>query len=490
MMISLNGLLLVTIVTVSGLTHFTAVQSLRERARQDALGTASFWSSVAGSTMTSTADAGDRPAPKLDVQRLLRSSIDAGNVKAVFIVKPDAQLHSPAGSAAAKEYYESSMDIVAVKTIKTLTPTTRFRGGWLEACVPLAGFGGKAGALICKLDTHQLDEAIDASLRDIAVLSVAGLIAGALLSSFLARKIADPIRQLSEATRLIGSGKFGHRVRITSDDEVGMLAGAFNRMADSLEANTERLALTMAEKEALRREMDIAAEIQRSLLPEACPHIDGFDLAARATPAGEVGGDFYDFIPLPDDRWGLVIADVSGKGVPAALLMALSRSLIRSYSRERPSILEALHAANSFVIEDTRSEMFVTCFYAVIDPNSRTLTYVNAGHNPAVINRADAHVRMLPATGTPLGVLDEPGFSEETCPLEPGDVVIMYTDGITEAVNAQGEQFGVARLQEVLKNSAQLPADKIVQRTMTAVETFASGQAQFDDMTIVLFRVQ
>ena len=486
-MIWLNGLLLVTVVAVSGLTLFTTVQSLRERARQDALGTASLLSSVAATTMTNV---DGEPAAKLDVQRLLKSAVDAGNLEAVFVVKPDGQLRSPAGGdPLAKEFYETRMDVLAVGTIKTLKATARFRGGWLEACVPLAGFGSRAGALVCKFDTRQLEDAIRSSLSDVAALSVAGLIAGALLASFLAKRISGPIHELAEATRRIGSGEFGHRVRIASSDEVGMLGGAFNKMADSLEANTERLAQAIAEKEALRREMDIAADIQRSLLPESCPRIEGFELAARSLPARDVGGDFYDFIPLPNDRWGLVIADVSGKGVPAALLMALSRSLIRSYSQDKPSILQALHVANSFVLEDTRSEMFVTCFYAVIDPNNRTLTYVNAGHNPPMINRPDEHVVMLPASGTPLGILDEPGFSEETCTLESGDVVAMYTDGITEAQNAHGEEFGVTRLQEVLKNSGQLPAEEIARRLVTAVQTFASGQPQFDDMTTVLLRV-
>ncbi|MFH1731556.1 MAG: SpoIIE family protein phosphatase [Planctomycetota bacterium] len=488
-MIGLNALLLVTVLSVSGLTLFTTVHSLRERAKRDALGTASLLASVVATTISQPGGAKGEPAAKLDLQRLIKSAIDAGNLEAVFVVKPDGQLGLQVSESMIREYYASKLDIVALQTARTLKPTARFRGDLLEACVPLAGFGEKAGALVCKLDTKRLDEAVASSLQDIAALSFAGIVAGALLATLLARRISGPIQELAKATNVIGSGEFGHRVRVVSNDEVGMLAESFNKMADSLEEHTARLAQAMAEKEALQREMDIAAEIQRSLLPESCPSIEGFELAAQSIPAREVGGDFYDFIPLPEGRWGLVVADVSGKGVPAALLMALSRSLIRSYSQDKPSILGALRVANSFVLEDTRSEMFVTCFYAVIDPSSKSLTYVNAGHNPPVITRSEGSIVMLPATGAPLGILDEPGIEEQTCQLDAGDVVLMYTDGITEAQDACGEEFGIARLQEILKNFPDLPAGEIAQRVIAAAQTFAEGHPQFDDMTAVLLKV-
>ncbi len=488
-MIWVNGLLLVTVLSVSGLTLFTTVQSLRERARQDALGTASLLAGVATKTIVAASVEGDEAGTALDMRGLVESAVDAGNLKAVFIVKPDGKRLVSADGAHTTEYFAAHLDALAVETMRTLKPTARFRGERLEASVPLPGFGRKPGALICMLDTRRLDESIRASLRDIAILSAAGLAAGGLLATLLARRISGPIHELARATHVIGAGEFAHRVRVSSHDEVGMLADSFNKMVDSLDGYTKQLTQTTAEKEAMRREMDIAAEIQRSLLPEACPSIEGFELAAESVPAREVGGDFYDFIPLPDGRWGLVIADVSGKGVPAALLMALSRGLIRSYSQDRPSILNALHVANSYVLEDTRSEMFVTCFYAVIDPGTRTLTYVNAGHNPPVVSRREGHVVMLPATAVPLGVMDKPSLEEQTCSLETGDLVVMYTDGITEAQSPYGEEFGVTRLREILRHCDGLSAAETKQRIMTAVQTFAGGQPQFDDMTAILLRV-
>ncbi|HEB83911.1 MAG TPA: HAMP domain-containing protein, partial [Bacteroidetes bacterium] len=313
--------------------------------------------------------------------------------------------------------------------------------------------------------------------------------AGALVSSVLAKQVSGPVRKLAEAAKVIGAGGFSHRVRVESQDEVGMLAESFNKMADSLETYTAELAQTTAEKEVLGREMDIAAEIQRSLLPESCPQVRGFEIAAESVPAREVGGDFYDFIPLSEGRWGVVVADASGKGVPAALLMALSRSLLRAYSQDKPSILSALEHVNKFMLDNVGPGMFVTCFYAVLDPRRKVLRYVNAGHNPVVVARAEGQVSTLRATGTPLGVLEQPGVVEETCELASGDLVLMYTDGITEAVDAYDEQFGVERLAEIAKNSGTLAASEISGRLLTAVRTFAAGQPQFDDMTTVVIRV-
>ena len=434
-----------------------------------------------------------RLADRFAVHRLVERLITAGSLQEIFVVQPDGRLAtsaSPAGKVdLAKDYYAPQLDVLAADTMQTRQPQARFSGSALEACVPLMGFGPNPGALVCRFSTRELDQARSSALAEIVKLSIAGLIAGALLSNVLAKRVSGPVRKLAEAARAVGSGKLGHRVPVESNDEVGQLGDSFNRMAASLETYVKELAQSTAEKEALRREMDIAAEIQRSLLPESCPKIDGFDVAARSAPAHEVGGDFYDFIPLPGDRWGLVIADASGQGVPAALLMALSRSLIRAYSQSGPSILSALELANRYMVNDMRSEMFITCFYAVLDPAQRTLRYVNAGHNPPALAQPEGNLVMLGASGMPLGILDESGIREETCALGPDDVVMMYTDGITEAMSAYGEQFGVPRLEEILKNALRLSAADISARIHTAVERFASGQPQFDDMTTVVLKV-
>jgi sigma-B regulation protein RsbU (phosphoserine phosphatase) len=424
---------------------------------------------------------------------LVENVIDAGNLEAIFVADSQGQLVTASSPTRGKdleaEYYQG-LDVIALETIKTLKPAVQFRGNSAEASVPLAGFGSKPGALICKLDTHELKEATASALRDVLILSVAGLFAGALVSSVLAKRVSGPIRKLVEAASVIGAGGFRHRVPVESGDEVGRLAESFNQMADSLDTYTAKLARTTAEKEVMARELDIAAEIQKSLLPDRCPPIPNLDLAAASLPAREVGGDFYDFIPLSGETWGLAIADVSGKGVPAAIFMALSRTLIRATASGPISPALGLRHANDLILADSRSCMFVTLFYAVLNGVEKTLRYVNAGHNPPLLLKpGEADVVLLRAEGIALGVLENIQLKEAEIRLDPGDVIALYTDGVTEAINAQGEQFGQERLARTVAENRGLAAGEILARLKAAVTAFAGDQPQFDDITLMILKV-
>jgi len=491
LILGLNALLLAAVALVSGIMLYAAVQGLRETARRGALSSASV---LAGALTAPQLSPQAAPAPALDraaLQRVIQAAVDAGYLDTVFVIAPEGEpivfgTRSDRRELA-KEYYGEDLEVFALGTARTLKPAARFHNGSVEACVPLLLFGGRAGALLCQTDAHAVDQAIASSLRDIAALALAAMIAGVFVATALARRVSRPVRRLVEAARVVGAGQFSHRVRVDSDDEVGTLADSFNKMIDSIETYTAQLAQTTAEKEALGRELDIAATIQRSLLPESCPQVEHFDLAAENLPAREVGGDFYDFIPLPGGRWGVLVADVSGKSVPAALFMALSRTLIRAYSHDQPSAVAALRLVNDVMLRDMRSEMFVTCFYAVIDPQSRTLTYVNSGHNPPLVIGADGQISLLHASGMPLGVAEEPGIREQSCELAPGDILLLYTDGITEATDPSGEQFNLRRLQDLARNSRAFPASEISSRLLTAVRTFSAGH-QFDDITTVVVK--
>ena len=488
-MIHLSILLLGTVVLVAGLTLFTVINGLRENAKEQALGTASLLANTAFKAQAGSIG----QAQPVNVQELVRNAVENGNVVAVFLVQPDGRLHSWSSAGADQrqaidEYYRS-IEVQALETLKSRRQTAWFEGDAVNASAVMPTFdGGNILVLVCKLSTHKLDAAVSSAVRDVAVLSFGVLFAGGLVSTLLAKRVSGPVRKLSEMARVIGAGDFSRRVPVDSNDEVGDLAASFNSMVDSLELRTSTLARTTAEKEVMLRELDIASDIQKSLLPETCPAIPGFDVFARSNPAREVGSDFYDFIPFPDGRWGIIIADVSGKGVPAALLMALSRSLLRAYSEEKLSALYAMTMTNRFLARDTRSGMFVTCFYGILDPATSTLTYVNAGHNPPILHNTAHGIRLLRASGTPLGVLEETEIHEEICSLDKGDLLLMYTDGITEAVNAFDEQFGPDRLEQIAKNSARLTAEEILRRIETAANTFSAGQDQFDDMTTVVLK--
>ncbi|MDY7041850.1 MAG: GAF domain-containing protein, partial [Chloroflexota bacterium] len=213
---------------------------------------------------------------------------------------------------------------------------------------------------------------------------------------------------------------------------VNILTGIANQTAIAIE-NTQ-LHRQEAERERLKREMEVAREIQASFMPEHCPYLPGWELCAYWQAAYQVGGDFYDFFNLADDRLGLVIADVADKGVPAALFMALSRTLIRVTAHGGRSPAEALQRANELIMSDADSELFVTVFYAILDQQTGTLTYASGGHNPPLLIRRNGQVESLRARGTVLGIVEHIELEEKQISLEPGDVLVLYTDGVTDAI--------------------------------------------------------
>jgi sigma-B regulation protein RsbU (phosphoserine phosphatase) len=244
-----------------------------------------------------------------------------------------------------------------------------------------------------------------------------------------------------------------------------------------------------AELERKKAELEIARNIQESLLPASLPEVNGMDIAARAVPATEIGGDFYDVITLPGGRAGLLIADVSGKGVPAALFMALSRTVVRANALWHARPKEVITDANRMIAKDASSGMFVTLFYAALDPAKQELTFVNAGHNPPMLAREGEPVRELGITGIALGALENASYEERTVQLNAGDVLVLYTDGVTEAVNDRDEQFGVDRLKETIRVSAGADAGRLVDRIVQDVTAFASATPQYDDITLMVLRV-
>ncbi len=253
---------------------------------------------------------------------------------------------------------------------------------------------------------------------------------------------------------------------------------------------------TAVERESFRRElerteyeMETARGIQQSFLPESPPRIEGFELAVLNLPARQVGGDFYDFIPVSENEWGIIIADVSGKGVPAALFMALSRTLVRVNVADNITASQAMQKANRMISQEAKMGMFVTLFYAVLDSEKRRLKYVNAGHNPPfVVKKSSGEVILLRASGIAMGVMDDVSLEEREIKLDSDDIVVFYTDGITEAIDRGNEQFGEARLIETINQNADLPVKDLIDRVKDDVFAFAQGQPQYDDFTLVILK--
>ncbi len=235
------------------------------------------------------------------------------------------------------------------------------------------------------------------------------------------------------------------------------------------------------------QELARAAQIQGTFLPDAVPQLEGWQLAVTLEPARQTSGDYYDFIPLSNNRWGIVVADVADKGTAAALFMTTSRSLIRTYAEEYemwPEIV--LSETNRRLLADTRSGLFVTVFYAILDPSTGILTYANAGHNPPHLQISGGNTQLLNRTGTPIGVFNEATWEQAQVQFNPGDSLVIYTDGIIDAQNESEEPFGETRLLESIQAHGGKPATNTLHGILEDVHRFVSNAPQFDDITLMV----
>lgn len=257
---------------------------------------------------------------------------------------------------------------------------------------------------------------------------------------------------------------------------------------------SEAIAAEVAQRELLSREIEIAREVQQRLFPQTMPDIPALEYAGHCRPARGVGGDYYDFLALSSGRLGLAIADVSGKGIPAALLMASLQASVRGQSQStgpggQPDVAGLMANVNLLVCEASASNRYATFFYGQFDPATRKLVYTNGGHNPPIVLRG-SEVLLLETGGPPVGLFPMSRYQQDEIVLEPGDLLILYTDGVSEAENPAEEEWGEAALISVARACSGLPASEVITRVMQAADTFAAGAPQHDDMTLVIARVQ
>lgn len=247
----------------------------------------------------------------------------------------------------------------------------------------------------------------------------------------------------------------------------------------------------LIEKERLQKELEVARSIQRSLLPERAPHIPNFTFAARMTPMDAVGGDFYDFLDL-DGKVGIAVGDVSDHGVAAALLMAQVVTLLRSEARRAPDPAHVLRSINRQLNEREQMGMFVTVLYGILDPSSRAFDYVRAGHSLPILHDPQTGASAPPAgRGQPLGVTTDPPIDSGSLNLPPDSVLLLYTDGITEAMNEAGDLYGVEQTTAFLQRTAVTDsADQICRKLYSELQAFRGGAAQQDDVTSVVIKAQ
>ena len=306
-------------------------------------------------------------------------------------------------------------------------------------------------------------------------------------------RIAQPILKLSEDVRRTGDGNLDYRSDIHSGDEIELLSTSFERMTASLRAYIDNLTRVTAEKERIGAELSIATRIQASMLPcifPPFPNRPEFDIYAMMVPAKEVGGDFYDFFMVDEDHLAVVIADVSGKGIPAALFMMTTRTLIKTLALKGISPAQVLDEANARLCENNEADMFVTAWIGILTISSGKFVFANAGHNAPLIRRkGEGFVALKTRPGFVLAGMEGTRYHQAETVLLPGDMLFLYTDGVTEAANPQEILYGEDRLKQALEARYTKNLKEFLSGVKAELDAFADGAAQFDDITMLVLRV-
>jgi len=314
-----------------------------------------------------------------------------------------------------------------------------------------------------------------------------------LIAYFLISKLINaPIKQLTNDVSHIALGNLDAQIKVSSKDEMGLLAQVFNKMTSDLKTAIEEKTNEHADKERIRAELNVAASIQASMLPCIFPPFPDrkeFELFASMIPAKEVCGDFYDFFFIDNDNLVILIADVSGKGVPAALFMVIAKTLIKNCSscRNPASVFDSV---NKKLCEGNEAGMFVTSFIGFYNLTSGKIKFVNAGHNPPLLKKKDKsfeYLRTHPCMV--LGFMDKTEYIEEEITLEAGDMLVLYTDGVTEAMNKSRDLFGEERLLDAVNNNANMSVNGLLSAIKNEVDNFAEGAEQADDLTMLAFAI-
>lgn len=355
-------------------------------------------------------------------------------------------------------------------------------GGYVNLVVrtrPSAVLNAVFGTQTDDAQTWQVLFAVIASL--LLAVEIFALIVGVSLT----RTVTGAVHGLYEGTTRIGKGDFSFRIPVTGKDQLAELGQAFNTMTAQLEG----LLVVAKEKERLQSEIEIASEVQNQLFPRSAPVLETIELTGLCHPARMVSGDYFDYLLLPDGNLAIAIGDVAGKGISAALLMASIQSIVRTQLAAGTHIGPAgiVGQLNRQLHASTSSEKYATFFLGIYDERTRNLTYTNAGHLQPLLLRG-SETLLLDVTGTIVGAFPLASYEERVVKIEQGDLFVAYTDGVTEPENAYGEEFGAARLGEVVMRHRNAAPEEIVARIAEAVRHWSTATELPDDMTVIFAR--
>ena len=333
---------------------------------------------------------------------------------------------------------------------------------------------------------------IGGSLREIRRLAFRNLSIGLAVIALacigiipISHRMTQHVSSLTAGVKQLAGGDFKVRVPVHSKDEFGTLASSFNRMAEDLERNQA----LVVEQERLRRELELSRLIQTEMLPHAPLRLGTAEIKGLSIPAREVGGDFFNYFALPDGRLALLVGDVSGKGVSAALLMANIQATLRARLPLETDLARLADGLDREVDENTPHSVYITLFLGILDMERSVLRYVNAGHNPQFLLHQRGGIDALSSTGMPIALFAGQGYQEAVVPIQAGDLLFFYTDGLVETESESGEMFGADRLQSLLSVEHEQHTDTVLERVDAAVREFRGRAEPFDDATMMALRI-
>ncbi len=334
-----------------------------------------------------------------------------------------------------------------------------------------------------------IEKTVEQTLTMIFTITAVSLAFAILLTLIVVNRITHPISQLSQAAQIVGGGNLDYTFQVKSRDEIGQLSHTLNAMTLNLKEAQQEMLI----KERLEKEMLIAKEIQNLLIPKKTPAIAGYNVGMLYRSAQELSGDYLDFFDLGKGHWGMIVADVSGKGLPGGLVMTQTRSLLSLLAQSSLAPGKTLSTVSRHMQDDIQENMFITATYAVLNAKQHTLAFARAGHVPLLVFRqATKTLEAFKPVGIAIGAADADIFTkvlaEECLELHPGDFIFLYTDGIDEACNAQSELFGLERLKAAILACAHLPAAGIIEHIDHTLKVFVGTSAQNDDMTMIVLK--
>ena len=433
---------------------------------------------------------------RIDYAFLVNADPENGTIELLGLSQKDGVYDTPPGGSALGEvteyhYSQEELALLNGETTYLVSESTRFEHSQDTAICITDPFGNRIVAVV-GVSLQQIDQSIWEKFRKVALILLADFSAITLVFYFIIRKnVFRPAKQISQAmTAYIAEGKRREeKLEVKGSDEFAMIANAFNSMTDDIGVYIQDIRSLSYAQQRQKAEIEIAANIQKGFLPPERYSASDCEICAAMMPAIDVGGDLYNYLPLEDGRILVSIADVSGKGISAALYMAVTLMLVRQYAQMGHSPAQILKNVNDTLSERNPELLFVTAFVAIYDPRSKHLTYANAGHNLPYLLR-NQPILLDQAQNTLLGLFGGETFTEAETELQTGDILFLYTDGVNEATNADNAFYGMERLEAALSGFRATHEENLVRYMEQSVRQFVADARQSDDITMLALTVK